>query len=138
MGGLTCSPSFITPYNPSLTYRCGTRVRVRVRMYMYGVYPVWDIPHTGYTPYILLSCLHPMYLGVVMMDVLIFFFVLLCSYHESLSISHPEGQDTCGQKPVTWQPQSKAFIPIARQGAGIYRAPHPPPFFLHPFPHCTP
>lgn len=42
------------------------------------------------------------------------------------SICEPEGEDTCEYRPVTWQPSQKAFMLVARQGAGIY-FPHPPP-----------
>lgn len=52
---------------------------------------------------------------------------LLLISRESPSICEPEGEDTCDQKPVTWQPSQKAFMPVARQGAGIYFPHHPLP-----------
>lgn len=41
------------------------------------------------------------------------------------SLWEPEAEDTCDQRPVTWQPSQKASMPVARQGAGIY-FPYPP------------
>lgn len=46
------------------------------------------------------------------------------------SVREPEGEDTCDQKPVTWQPSQKAFMIVTRQGAGIYFPPVRSPF--HP------
>lgn len=45
-------------------------------------------------------------------------------------VREPEGEDTCDQKPVTWQPSQKAFMIVTRQGAGIYFPPVRSPF--HP------
>ncbi|KAK5918580.1 hypothetical protein CgunFtcFv8_003331 [Champsocephalus gunnari] len=47
------------------------------------------------------------------------------------SICVPEGEDTCDQRPVTWQQSQKALMPVARQGAGIYFPPHPPTFLFY-------
>lgn len=54
-----------------------------------------------------------------------------CSHHENPpSVWEPEGEDTCDQKPVTWQPSQKASMPVARQGAGIYFPSSAPRFIL--------
>lgn len=52
--------------------------------------------------------------------------VLSSSYHGSPPPFASLREDTCDQRPVTWQPSQKAFMPVARQGAGIYFPRLPP------------